>query len=148
MTTRNRLLTTVLALAALLASVSAPFAQSGKPPRDPANIQRKVQRSADFQRQALEALSEPARAARLVGSAYTHLKAAQDDMIMNASNARSLDPVQELNGRKVGQALTLVQQAEDALNARGGDLDSAVAVARDRLQQALRLTNALLATGF
>jgi hypothetical protein len=148
MTTRNRLLTTVLALAALLASASSTFAQSGKPPRDLANIQRKVQRSADFQRQALEALSEPAKAARLVGSAYTHLKAAQDDMIINSTTARSLDPIQELNGRKLNQALTLVQQAGDALNAGSGDPDSAVAVARDRLQQALRLTNALLATGF
>ena len=148
MTTRNRLLMTVLALAPLLASVSAPFAQSAKPPRDPANIQRKVQRSADFQRQALEALSEPARAARLVGSAYTQLKAAQDDMIINSTTARSLDPIQELNGRKVNQALTLVQQAGDALGTRGSDPDNAVAVARDRLQQALRLTNSLLATGF
>jgi hypothetical protein len=148
MTTRNRLLTTVLALAALVASVSSTFAQSGKPPRDLANIQRKVQRSAELQRQALEALSEPARAARLVGSAYTHLKAAQDDMIINSTTARSLDPIQELNGRKLNQALTLVQQAGDALNAGSGDPDSAVAVARDRLQQALRLTNALLATGF
>jgi hypothetical protein len=69
-------------------------------------------------------------------------------MIINSTTARSLDPIQELNGRKLNQALTLVQQAGDALNAGSGDPDSAVAVARDRLQQALRLTNALLATGF
>ena len=148
MTTRNRLITTVLALAAMLASVSSTAAQSGKPPRDLAKIQRNVQRSADFQRQALEALSEPTKAARLVGNAYTHLKAAQDDMIINATTAKSVDPIQQLNGRKVDQALTLVQQAGDALiDGRGGP-DSGVALARDRLQQALRLTNSLLATGF
>ena len=148
MTTRNRLLTTVLALAALLGSASLTVAQSGKPPRDLADIQKKVQRSADLQRQALGALSEPTKAARLAESAYTQLKAAQDDMIINASNAKSVDPIQELNGRKVGQALTLVQGAWDVLGARGVDPDTAVAVARDRLQQALRLTNGLLATGF
>jgi hypothetical protein len=148
MTTRNRLLTTVLALAALLGPASSTVAQSGKPPRDPVNIQRKVQRSADLQRQALGALSEPTKAARLAESAYTQLKAAQDDMIINATTAKSLDPIQELNSRKVNQALTLVQEAWDALGARSGDPDTAVAVARDRLQQALRLTNALLATGF
>src|SRR2546425_262654 len=148
MTMRNRLITTVLALAAMLASVSSTSAQSGKPPSDLAKIQRNVQRSAELQRQALEALSEPAKAARLVGSAYTQLKAAQDDMVINATTAKSVDPIQELNGRKLSQALTLVQQAGDALNTRSGDPDSAVAVARDRLQQALRLTNALLATGF
>ena len=148
MTTRNRLITTVLALAAMLASASSISAQSGKPPRDLAKIQRNVQRSADFQRQALEALSEPAKAARLVGSAYTQLKAAQDDMIINATTAKSVDPIQQLNGRKVDQALTLVQQAGDALiDGRGGP-DSGVALARDRLQQALRVTNSLLATGF
>ncbi len=148
MTTKARLLATVLALATLLASLSSAVAQSGKPPRDLAAIQRKVQRSADYQKQALEALSEPAQAARLVGNAYTHRKAAQDDMVINATTARSVDPIQELNGRKVNQALTLVQQAGDALGARNTDPDNAVAVARDRLQQALRLTNSLLATGF
>ncbi len=148
MTTKPRLLATVLALAALLASFSSAVAQSGKPPRDLDAIQRKVQRSAAYQKQALEALSEPAKAAQLVGSAYTHLKAAQDDMVINATTAKSVDPIQQLNGRKVDQALSLVQQAADALVARGSDPDNAVAVARDRLQQALRLTNSLLATGF
>jgi hypothetical protein len=83
-----------------------------------------------------------------VGSAYTQLKAAQDDMIINATTAKSVDPIQQLNGRKVDQALTLVQQAGDALIPGRGDPDSAVALARDRLQQALRVTNSLLATGF
>ncbi len=148
MTTRNRLLTSIPILVALLAFVSSPFAQSGKPPRDLAAIQRKVQRSADLQRQALGALSEPTKAVRLAESAYTQLKAAQDDMIINATTAKSLDPIQELNSRKVNQALSLVQEAWDALGARGVDPDTAVAVARDRLQHALRLTNSLLATGF
>jgi hypothetical protein len=148
MTTKTRLLATVLALAALLASLSSAVAQSGKPPRDLAAIQRKVQRSADYQKQALEALPEPAKAARLVGNAYSNLKAAQDDMVINATTAKSVDPIQQLNGRKVDQALSFVQQAGDALGTRGSDPDNAVAVARDRLQQALRLTNSLLATGF
>jgi hypothetical protein len=150
MNTFSHLLVTVLAVAAMLAPASSLLAQSGKPPRDPAAIQRKVQRSADLQRQALEALSEPAKAARHARGAYVELKSALDDMVMNSSNSKYPDPMLDLSSRKAERALALVQVAGDALNAhdRWSDPDAEVAGVRSRLQQSLQITNTLLATGF
>jgi len=144
------LVTATLAVAAVVVPAGFAAAQSARPPRDPANIQRKVQKSAELQRQALQTLSEPAKAAKLVGGAYTELKSAHDDIVMNVSNSRRLDPTLGLSSRKAEQALALVQVAGDTLNghAQWSDPDGAVAGVRDRLQQALRLTNSLLATGF
>ena len=146
----TRFVTVILGIATVMLSASSVVAQSGKPPRDPATIQRKVQRSADLQRQALEALSDPARAAKLVGSAYTELKSAHDDMVMNASNSKFPDPVLDLNSKKTWQALGLVQVAADTLNThdRWSDPDGAIAGVRSRLQQSLQLTNTVAATGF
>jgi len=145
-----RLTTATLAVAAVMVSPGLTAAQSTRPPRDPANIQRKVQKSAELQRQALQTLSDPAKAAKLVGGAYTELKSAHDDIVMNDSNVRPRDPTLGLSGRRAEQALALVQVAWDTLNghAQWSDPDGAVAEVRDRLQQALRLTNRLLATGF
>ena len=148
MTTRKRLLTMALALAALLGFASSLFAQSGKPPRDPAAIQRKIQRSANLQRQALEALSEPGEAEKLAKNAWGQLKSAHDDLVMNSSNTRPPDPLLDLSTRKGYDALQLLQGAVDALGARDRRGDEAIATARDRLQQSLRITNTLAATGF
>jgi hypothetical protein len=134
-----------VALGTIFASVVPAATQSSKPPRDPAGIQRKVQRSAELQRQALQGLNDAPQAEKVVWNAFNQLKSAYDDMVVNATNARTPDPMLGLNSRKAEQALSLVQQAGDALQARG---DNAVEVARDRLQQSLRLTNTLLATGF
>jgi hypothetical protein len=122
-----------------------PIAAQSKSPRDPVEIQRKVQRSAELQRQALQALGNPAQADRIIGSAYASLKSAQDDMVVNASNAKAPDPLLGLNMKKAEQALGLVLGAQDAF--RGG-VENPAEVARERLQQALRVTNTLLATGF
>jgi len=145
-----RFLTLTLGIATVMLSVSSAVAQSGKPPRDPAAIQRKVQRSADLQRQALEALSDPDKAAKLARSAYTDLKSAYDDMIMNASNSKFPDPVLDLSSKKTGQALGLVQVAADTLDARArwSNPVGAVAGVRSRLQQSLQLTTTVAATGF
>jgi hypothetical protein len=129
----------------LILNPAFPVAAQSKPPRDPADIQRKVQRSADLQRQALQALGNPAQADRLIGSAYDSLKRAHDDMVINASNMRPPDPLLGINLRKAEQALALVQGARDAFKS---SLENPVDVARERLQQALRATNTLLATGF
>jgi hypothetical protein len=150
MTVLNRHFVTIaLVLVAVLASVPPALTQSSRPGRDSAAIQRKVQRSASLQRQALEAMSEPAQAVKLVKSAWVQLKSAHDDLVVNSTIAKPPDPIIDLSMRKAYDALMLVQAAEDALNAgdRSGP-DSAVALARDRLQQALKITNTLLATGF
>ena len=139
------LLSSVLLVATLALSLPAPVAAQSKPPRDPVEIQRKVQRSAELQRQALQALGNPAQADRIIGSAYASLKSAQDDMILNAANAKPADPLLGLNIKKAEQALGLVLGAQDAFK---GGLENPADVARERLQQALRVTNTLLATGF
>lgn len=146
----SRFLVLVTAVMTLLAPASALLAQSIAPPRDPAKIQRKVQRSASLQRQALEALSEPAKAARMVANAYAELKSAHDDIVMNASNLKYPDPTLSISGRKVEQAMGLVQLAGDSLNTRErwSDPDAAVAEVRNRLEQSLRITNSVAAAGF
>jgi hypothetical protein len=141
----RHVVTMAITLAAIVVFVPPVAAQSSKPPRDPAAIQRKVQRSAELQRQALEALGNPAQALRLVRNAWTQLKAAQDDMVMNYTNMKPPDPMLNLGIRKTEQALPLIQVAGDTLQNRD---ESGVEVARDRLQQALRITNSLLATAF
>jgi hypothetical protein len=142
----------LMGVTAVLASACPAVAQSTRPPRDPTIIQRKVQRSADLQRQALENLSDPARAGKLARSAYTDLKSAQDDMIMNASNSKYPDPLLDLSTKKAQQALGLVQTAGDILTTRNQWNDPAGAAAlagvRSRLQQAVQITDTILATGF
>src|SRR5215470_14305629 len=138
---------TVVSLVAvmMLLGPGFPAAAQTKPPRDPVAIQRKVQRSAELQRQALQALGNPAQADRIIGSAYDNLKSGYDDMALNATVAKTPDPMLALSLKKAGQALGLVQGAQDAF--RGG-VENPADVARERLQQALRVTNSLLATGF
>ena len=145
MKAHSDVLVALVALSTIIASVTPAAPQPSKPPRDPVAIQRKVQRSMELQRQALQGLSDPPQAEKVVWNAFNQLKSAYDDMVMNASNIKPPDPILALNSRKAEQALGLVQQAGDALQARG---DNAVEVARDRLQQSLRVTNSLLATGF
>jgi len=140
----NPAVSTLAALLMIFTWVDLATAQS-KPPRDPSTIQRKVQRSLELQRQALQGLSDPSQAEKTVWNAFNQLKSAYDDMVMNASNAKNPDPILGLSTRKAEQALGLVQQAGDALQARG---ENAAEVARDRLQQSVRITNSLLATGF
>src|ERR1044072_6503677 len=89
----------VLLLAALVATSSA-LAQAPRPPYEVADIERKVQRSAELQRQALQSLTDPRKAESLVRGAWTELRAALHEMILNASRAKFVDPLFELNNRR------------------------------------------------
>ncbi len=149
MSTLTRLMGMILALAVILAS-AAPAAAQGKQPRDPAMIQRKLQRSADLQRQALQALGDRERAEKLVGTAYNELKSANDDMILNKKNTKFPDPLFGPNIRRCDQALDLVLVAWDALRAKDkwtGD-EGQVQGVRAKLEQAVRLTNTVAASTF
>jgi len=123
---------------------ATPVNPQSKPPIDPATIQRKVQSSMELQKQALQGLNDLPQAEKTVWNAHKQLSSAFNDMRLVA-NTKSPDPVLDLNIRKAYQALGLIQQAGDALQARR---EGAAEVARDRLQQSLRITNLLLATGF
>src|SRR5260370_42478389 len=81
----------------------------------PAEIQRKVQKSAELQRQALQNLTDPRRAEGLIQSAWTELRAAQHEMIINASGAKFVDPLFEISNKKAQEALVHLQTAGEAL---------------------------------
>jgi len=143
-------------LLAAIATASPALAQSGRPRYEPAEIQRKVQKSADLQRQALQTLSDPRRAEGLVQSAWTELRAAQHEMISNASGAKFVDPLFEMSNKRAEQALVHLQAAGDALKSnrstagvRTDQEEGAPAQpayldgVRQHVEQALRLTNGL-----
>lgn len=109
----------VALLLTLLASASA-VAQAPRPQYDVAELQRKVQRSAELQRQALQSLADPRKAESLVREAWTELRAAQHGMILNASSAKFVDPLFEMNKRRADQALSHLQLAGDALASQKG----------------------------
>jgi hypothetical protein len=142
-------------LLTLLASASA-VAQAGRPQYDVAELQRKVQRSAELQRQALQSLADPRKAEGLVRQAWTELRAAQHGMILNASSAKFVDPLFEMNNRRAEQALGHLQVAGDVLERQKGvtspraeqeegasAASSYVDGVRQHLEQAVRLTNGL-----
>jgi hypothetical protein len=142
----------VALMLAALAFTSSARAQS--PQYDRTEIQMKVQKSADLQRQALQSLTDPPRAERLVQGAWTALRAAQHEMILNASQAKFVDPLFELNNRRAEQALGHLQQASDVLatqkNAPAARADQeekspnvALDGVRQHIEQAVRLTNGL-----
>lgn len=143
----------VLLLGALALTSSA-LAQAPALPYDQADIQQKVQKSANLQRQALQSLTDLPRAESLVRGAWTELRAAQHEMILNASRAKFADPLFELNNRRAEQALGHLQQASDSLatqksvptvrvdqeeRSAGPSLDGV----RQHIEQAVRLTNGL-----
>lgn len=150
MSALTRLMAMILALAVILASASPAATQPSKPPRDPAMIQRKLQRGVELQRQALQALGDRERAETLVASAWTELNSANADMILNKNNTKFPDPLFGPNIRRLDQALELVLVAWDALKARdkwtGGE--GQVQGVRTKLEQALRLTNTVAASTF
>lgn len=145
----------VVLLAAIVAALPA-LAQSGRPRYESAEIQRKIQKSAELQRQALQALTDPRRAEGLVQSAWTELRAAQHEMIMNASGAKFVDPLFDISNKKAEAALFHLQAAGDALKSNrsitgarpdqeeGGQAQPAhLDGVRGHVEQALRLTNGL-----
>ena len=134
---------------------SPALAQSGRPKYDTADIQRKVQKSLTLQQQALQSLGDPTQAVPLVRSAWTELRAAQHEMILNASEAKHVDPLFEMTNRRAQEALGHLQAAGDALATRRAtgirvnDEDGGQAAntflegVRRHIQQAVRLTNSL-----
>lgn len=152
----SRLGVVVLCGAIVAGSPALALAQSGRPPHDPAEIQRKIQRSAELQRQALQSLSDPDRAEALVRKAWTELRAAQHEMIMNATGTKYVDPLFDISNKKAQEALLHLQIAGDALKsshsitgARLGQEEGGPAQpayldgVRRHLEQAVRLTSGL-----
>ena len=136
--------------------VSPALAQSGRSQYDAADIQRKVQRSLSLQKQALQSLGDSNQALTLVRSAWTELRAAQHEMIMNASEAKYVDPLFELSNRRAQEALGHLQVAGDALatnrgaaGVRANDEDGGQPAnpyldgVRRHIEQAVRLTTSL-----
>ena len=145
---RRSVIAMVLALAAVVAAVSPAAAQLSKSPRNAASVKGKLEKSAELQRQALQALADLGRAERLVGNAHEELRSAKDDMVIIASNAKFPDPLSASNQRRTDQALSLLLGALDGLKLRDkwSEPDKRVAGVRNNLEQALRLTNTVLAT--
>jgi hypothetical protein len=98
-----------------VAWASPALAQSGRGQYDATDIQRKVQKSLTLQKQALQSLGDSNQAVTLVRSAWTELRAAQHEMIMNASGAKYVDPLFEMSNRRAEEALGHLQAAGDAL---------------------------------
>ena len=150
MRTLTHLIAMIVSLAVVLASASPAVTQPSKPPRDPATIQKKLERSAELQRQTLQALGDREQAERLVARAWNELKSANDDMIVNKNNSKFPDPLFPANIKRLDQALDLVQVALDRLRARDkwtGEA-SQVQEVRAKLEQAVRLTTTVAATTF
>jgi hypothetical protein len=145
---RRSVIAMVLALAAVVATVSPAATQLSKPPRNSASVKGKLEKSAELQRQAQQALADLARAERLVRNAWDELKAAKDDMVIIASNTKFPDPLSASNEKRLDQALSLLLGALDALKVRDkwSEPEKRVAGVRSNLEQALRLTNTVLAT--
>jgi len=149
-----------LALATALAGASSALAQSSRQPYAPSDIQGRIERSGDLQRQALRSLGDPTRAEQLVRKAYDELQTAQSALIINASGQKFPDPLLEINSRKLQDALSLLQRASDALRTNQGarpdrrdqegeappetpagpDLDAV----RSNIEQALRLASTVI----
>lgn len=134
----------VLRALILTATLAAGFpAHSAQPGRTPTDIQNRIQKSADLQRQALENLGDPARALRLIGSAYSELHAARSAIVVEGTVAKFKDPLLDLNTQKADKALFLLEAATDALKTNPPGA-AAPPIVRTNLEQALRLTNAIM----
>jgi hypothetical protein len=123
----SRVLPLVLTIMLLL--MAAPVSSIAQPRRTSLDIQAQIQRSAELQRQALQILTEPERAERLIGNAYAELHAALSTMVINASDQKFPDPLLKLDEQRMRQALGHLQlrHAQDQSVARhcpptpGGD---------------------------
>ena len=144
----------VLSLLGALVLASTALAQAQSLPYDQAEIQRKVLRSAELQRQALQSLTDMSRAEGLVKSAWNELRAAQHEMTLNASRAKFVDPLFEMNNRRAEQALGHLQKAADFLATQKGATAARASQeegsagpphdgVRQHIEQAVRLTNGL-----
>jgi hypothetical protein len=152
---RHAIVPALIVIAVLMAMSSA----AAQPPRTSGEIQAKVQQSVELQRQALQSLTDPGRAERLIDNAYAALDAAMSAMVTAATGRRTPpDPLLNLNEQKMRQALTHLQQASDTLKVnrrpaaapQGQDGTPAAESqpyldgVRKSVEQALRLTNSVL----
>jgi len=114
----RRLLTVALVVA--LTGASSAIAQSPRPTYDPADIQKRIERSSDLQRQALRSLGDLTSAEQLVRRAYDELQAAQSALIINATGQKFQDPLLDINTRKAQEAMNLLQRASDTIRINQG----------------------------
>lgn len=140
-------------LGTLAGSLAAAFPAAGQ--SSSAEIQTRFQRSAELQRQALQSLTDPGRAERLVGNARAELQSARSAMVIKASGMKFPDPLLEINTKNAAQALSLLQAAHDTLKtsrpgvARDRETSAPAAASphleavRTHLEQALRLTSSI-----
>jgi len=149
----SRVLPPVLTLMLLL--MAAPASTIAQPRRTSADIQAQIQKSAELQRQALQILTDPERAERLISNASAELQSAMSTMVINASETKSPDPLLTLNEQRMRQALTHLQQASDTLKVNrarataphrqegtpAAEAGSYLGVVRNSVEQALRITN-------
>jgi hypothetical protein len=145
-----------LILTAVLAVWSPAAGQSSQPSSTSADIQARIQKSAELQRQALQGLADPARAVRQIDQAYAELRAGLSAMVITASGMKFPDPLLDVNKKNGEQALALLQAARDVLKAPApspapdgetpapaGSRPRLDAVRAD-LERALRLTNSVI----
>jgi hypothetical protein len=136
----------------------APAPVVAQPQRTAQDIQAQVQKSAELQRQALQTLTDPERAERLISNAYIELQRAMSAMVINASGQKFPDPLLNLNEQKMKQALIHLQQASDMIKINragasapqrqegGTPVESGAYLGnvRNRVEEALRITNTVL----
>ena len=155
MPTFRHVVAVALILAGLLAA-TFPAAGQSPAPATAAEIQTRLQKSADLQRRALQGLTDPDRAARLIDDAYAELLGGLSVMVINASGMKYPDPLLEVSKKNGEEALALLQSARDALkvpppSATSNEELSAPAASRAhldairaRLERALRLTGIVM----
>ena len=90
----SRVLPLVLTIVLLL--MAAPVSTIAQPRRTSLDIQAQIQKSAELQRQALQILTDPERAERLI-----LLQSAMSTMVINASGQKSPDPLLKLNEQQL-----------------------------------------------
>lgn len=151
-----RVLPRVLPIILLL--LAAPASTIAQPRRTSADIQAQIQKSAELQRRALQHLTDPERAERLVNGAAAELQSALRAMMINAAGRKAADPLLDFNVQRIRQALAHLQQASDTFKAnRPGagathgqkvtptaESRSYLSVVRNSVEQALRITDTVL----
>ncbi len=139
----------------LFTALTSAAAQSRQTPRTSLEIQTRIQKSAELQRQALQSLNDRRQAEQLIDKAYVELRGALSSMIINASGMKFQDPLLDMQTRSGEQALSLLQRAGDTLRQNQADRPATedgkpagsptyLDGVRKDLEQALRLTSRLV----
>ena len=145
-------------LTLMLLLMAAPVSTIAQPRRTSADIQAQIQKSAELQRQALQSLTDPERAERLISNASAELQSAMRTLMINSSSQKSADPLLDFNVQRMRQALAHLQQASETLKAhrppasapQGQEVTptaesrSYLGVVRNSVEQALRITDTVL----